>query len=98
MRMANDDCQVADMQARRGPPAGGPLDCLTAGLLAAQVQPPDALRVRGRVEHGRAGLLPEADAGRDTGRRLDLEVRDLEPRQALRHEPAVGAVLVAAED
>jgi len=51
--------------------------------------------VRRCVDQGRT--ITDPDAGRNTGRRLDLEMRDLEARQARSHVPAL-AIVVAPED
>src|SRR5438552_17859828 len=50
------------------------------------------------VDQVRAALLARCDACRHTGRRLDLEVRDLEARQARRYFPAALAVAVTQKD
>src|ERR1700687_3703945 len=67
-------------------------------LRPAQRQLPHALRVRRCVDQVRAALLARSDARRHTGRRLDLEVCDLEARQALRYVPAALAVVVTPKD
>src|SRR5437870_7130763 len=67
------------------------------GLVARKIHRPDALRVRRRIEHPRA-LLPDPDTGRGAVRRVDLEVHDLEARQALRDVPVALVVAVVPED
>src|ERR1700730_17961817 len=78
---------------------GGPLPKIRRAVTSRlEIQPPHPLRVRRCVDHGRAGCSTQSNAGRDAGRRLDFEMRDLEARQALSHLPAARAVVVAPED
>src|SRR5436190_706770 len=66
-------------------------------LIAGKVHCPDALRVRRRIEHPRA-LLRDPDTGRNSVRRVDLEVHYLEAGQAGRDVPVALVVAVVPED
>src|SRR5262249_9826376 len=75
------------------PSAAFPVRLLVAWrLLAREVERPDPLRVRCRIEDPRAPGA--ARAGRNAIGRLDLEVHHLESGHALRHVPV--ALVVAA--
>lgn len=87
------------IEMQRGPPCGGPLDTIKRQrLFPAQTKYPDTLRVCRRVDLGRAVFLPDIDAGRDTSRRLDLKMRDLQARQVACCATIAPAIIVAAND
>src|SRR6202045_4739119 len=87
------------MKMQRGPPSAAlSIRSKRQRLWPAQRKYPDTLRVRRRVDLGRAALLAGANAGRDTRRRLDLKMRDLQARQVARCAAIASAIIVAAND